>query len=474
MSEMVLPEITELELGFDNTGEAISRFTEAVSTSFAGVKTDLEDLDTEWAKHKEGIDKLMKSFGQATDTVSTLATKIVSLTGSLKELRDMSVLSMYDIDRAMKKIPVFLDSFVKALALNMYDIVKSLKELDTEWLKYADDMKDTMPAFESSTDDIGKLVGSLLSLNSALKELAEMGTISGAAFDRGFTSLMETISNFAGSLSKNVDGLIISLQTLRDVWMANEAVLFPLIRDFAIISDNLYGVAHNANRMTEEFKTLSENSKTLEEGFENLIGFIDQVVESTKEFYTPEAAAELAGYITDVGKVIAAFVDLEIGLKRAMDKIKTAIGTAVDAIENKISSLADLVKSAYYWGANMMDGFIVGIYSQFGELELALMRMAALVKAYLGVSSNTERGTLSHLEDWGPNLVRTYADGINREMHTLDASFAGMAPSMSAGTAMVGGTNNVNLYVTQTIGSQADADYANQGLERILKRNKVM
>jgi hypothetical protein len=122
----------------------------------------------------------------------------------------------------------------------------------------------------------------------------------------------------------------------------------------------------------------------------------------------------------------------------------------------------------------MMDGFIVGIYSQFGELELALMRMAALVKAYLGVSSNTERGTLSHLEDWGPNLVRTYADGINREMHTLDASFAGMAPSMSAGTAMVGGTNNVNLYVTQTIGSQADADYANQGLERILKRNQVM
>jgi methyl-accepting chemotaxis protein len=474
MSEMVLPEITELERGFNNTGEAISRFTDAVSTSFAGVKIDLEDLDTEWAKHEEGIDKLMKSFGQATDTISILATKIVTLTGSLKELRDMSVLSMYDIDRAMKKIPDFLGNFVKALALNMYDIAESLKELDTEWVNYADDMKATMPAYEDATDKISKLISPILSLSSALKQLAEMGTISSTEFDKGFASLMSTISNFAVSLGRNVDGLIVSLQTLRDVWMANEAVLFPLIRDFAIITDNLWGVAHNANRMAEEFKTLSKNTGTLEKGFKDLIGFIDQVVKSTKEFYTPEAAAELAGYITDVGKVIDAFVDLEIGLRRAMDKIRTAIGTAVDAMENKISSLADLAKSAYYWGANMMDGFIVGIYSQFGELELALMRMAALVKAHLGVSSNTERGALSHLTDWGPNLVKTYADGINSEMHTLDDSFASMAPSMAAGTGMAGGTNNVNLYVTQNIGSQADADYANQGLERLLQRHSVM
>jgi uncharacterized phage infection (PIP) family protein YhgE len=254
--------------------------------------------------------------------------------------------------------------------------------------------------------------------------------------------------------------------------MANESVLFPLIRDFAIISDNLYGVAHNANRMAKEFGELNKNAGTLEEGFESLMGFINQVVESTKEFYTTEAAAELATYIEDVGKVITSFGNLEIELKGVMNKIQNAIGSAVSNIEGKLSSLSNLVRSGYYSGANFLGAFISGIYSMFGPLELALMRAAALVRAYLGVESDTERGALSRLTDWGPNIIRTISEGIENEMPSLNASFAGLTPSIGAGVGGRGG--NITLYTTQYISDKDTADYANQGLERLLSRHSIM
>jgi TP901 family phage tail tape measure protein len=473
MSEMTLPSVTELEAGFGKVEEALSRFTEAISTSFADVKIELVALDKEWTKHKEGVEDSLESFSAATNTITTLSSEIITLSATLKELKDMSVLSMRDIDEALKNIPLFLDDFVDALRLNMYEIKESLKDLDTEWSKHADAMKDTMPAYEDSTEQIGKLIGSLLSLNSALEQLAEMGTISGAAFDRGFSSLIKSISNFAVSLSKNVDGLIDSLQTLRRVWLENEDVLIPLMRDFAIISDNLWGVAHNTNRMAEEFKKLSETSGTLKEGFKSLIEFINQVVESTKEFYTAEAAAELATFITDVGKVIAAFVGLEKELNEAMVVIESKISSAVSNIESNLRGLSNLVKSAYYWGANIMGAFITGIYSMSDALELAVIRQAAIVDDYLGASSPTKLGPLSKLDEWPRNLIQSYSSGLEAEMHTLNSAFSPFTAGPETVTASTG-NRNVNFYVTQNIGSHADADYSTDQLRRMLTRQEVM
>ena len=441
--------------------------------AWSEIVTQLSAVSKEWEKWAADVDNSMPAFNSATDTFSTLISKIVGLSSALKDMRDMTVLSVRDIDEALKNIPVFLDRFVDALALNMGAIKQSLKDLDKEWALHAEEMKATMPSYEDSTSAIGKLVGSLLSLHSALESLSEIGTISERAFDKGFKSLMTSISNFAVSLSNNVDDLIFSLQKLRTVWVENEAVLFPLIRDFAIITDNLWGVAHNANRMAEEFSNINKNSRTLEEGFKSLIKFINQVVETTEEFYTPEAAAELAGFIKDVGTVIEAFVSLERELDTAMGKIKKAIGSAVGNIEGKISSLDNLIKTAYYSGANIMGGFISGIYSMSDALALAVQRQAAIVAQYLGAESPTELGPLSHLNEWPRNLIQSYSSGIEAEMHTLNSSFAALAPGMGAGSAG-GGNRSIVIHNTQYISDKATAEYANMDLHRLLQRHSVM
>ena len=472
MEKVVVITADQIEEAFKDMPDVISEvITYLTRDSFGVLKAGLKELMEAWEVHAEEMGKSMDSFNVTIDTFTTLISKVLSLSSALNELKDMSVLSVRDIDEALKKIPVFLDRFVNSLALNMGEIKRTLKDLNTEWELHADEMKDTMPAYEDATDKIGKLLSPILSLNSALKQLAEMGTISSTTFDKGFISLMGSISNFAISLSKNVDGLITALQSLRTVWVENEEVLYPLIYDFAIISDNLWGVAHNANRMSEEFKNISENAGTLEKGFKSLIGFIDQVVKSTKEFYTAEAAAELAGFITDVGKVIDAFVSLERELKGAMGKIKTAIGSAVDVIEGRISSIGTLTSVMYNSGANIMQSLINGIWSKSFALATAVAWQAAIIQAYLGVHSNTEKGPLSDIENWGGRIIGTVADGMNRGMPNLNAVFGSFSPSMGAGT---GSGGSITLYNTQYINSREDADYSTNSIERMLQRHEVM
>ena len=474
MEEIVVITSDQMEAAFKDIPTVVDEVIKYLATkSFATLKGELKKLHTEWQKYAEEMEKSMESFNGTIDTFSTLISKVLSLSSALDELKDMSVLSVRDIDEALKNIPIFLDRFVDALALNMGAIKQALKDLDKEWAKHAEEMKATMPAYEDSTSSISKLVGSLLSLNSALTQLAEMGTISQAEFDSGFTALMESIGNFATSLSNNVDDLIISLQKLAIVWQENKGALIPLMDTFLTVTYSFWEVSNNALAMAESFDELQKNSGSLEKGFKTLIEFIEQVVKGTKEFYTAEAADELARYIDDVGKVIDAFLDLEIELKSAMDKVESAIKTAVEDIEGKILSLSSFVKSAFTWGANMMDSYIKGIKSKSEALAAAVSAQAAIVDDYLGASSPTRLGPLSHLDEWPRNLMQSYSSGIEAEMHTLNTSFASLAPGMGAG-AVSGSNKSIVIHNTQYINSREDADYANKGLERILQRHAVM
>lgn len=433
----------------------------------------LSAVDFSWKTYAKTVDDSMPAFTSAMDTFSTLISKILGLSSALKDMRDMSVLSVRDIDEALKNIPVFLDRFVDALALNMYDIKQSLKDLDKEWALHAEEMEATMPSYEDSTSQIGKLVGSLLSLHSALESLSEKGTISGREFDKGFTSLMASISNFAGSLSRNMDALIASLWSLSSVWQANKSVLVPLMDTFMTVTYSFWQIANNANAMAESFRDVQKNSGSLEKGFKSLIEFINRVVEGTKEFYTAEAADELATYIEDVGKVITAFVDLDIELKNAMNKISDAVSDAVEDMKTDVKSISDINDSMYINGQNTLQSFINGLIDKEPALITQMGVIGGIIKDYLGVESPTKLGPLQKIEEWPQNLIRSFSLGLESEMHTLNSSFAALAPGMGAGS-ISGGNKNVNLYITQNISDRDTADYANRGIERLLSRHSVM
>lgn len=442
--------------------------------TFKAIKAALGDLSTGFEEHRETLKKVMPDLEDSIGTFTTLASGVTSLSDAFLGLKDAAIVSSRDMEKAIGRIKTFTVIFTEALASNLESLVGVLGDLDAEWKKHSKVMEEVMPSFTSATGDITSLIGSLTSIGSALKSLSEMGTLTSGEFSRGFKSLIGSISNFMVSLKNNVGPLIGTLEALKKAWLENEGVLVPLMQDFVTITRNFASMAINANNMVDAFKELTENSGSLEKGFESLIKFIKDVVENTKEFYTPEAAAELTRFISDVGTVIAAFGTLATDLKDAMSKIKNAIAGAVDNIEGKISSLSNLVRSAYFWGANIMSAFITGIESMSGALESAVARLALLIQAYLGVASPTELGALKNVEEWPRNLVKSFSEGINAEMSGLNASLGGMvAPAIVSGGGG-GNRTSVSFHITQNIKDRSTADYSTREIEKMLNRHMVL
>ena len=375
----------------------------------------------------------------------------------------------------MDNINVFVVRFTEALRLNLDALIKSLTKLDTEWGIHAKEMEKVMPAYADATGSISGLIGPIVSLASALKSLAEMGTISSAKFDAGFGSLIESIGNFAVSMARNVEPLIASLKTLRVVWVENETVLVPLMQDFIIITKSFASIAINANIMINAFKEIAENSGSLEEGFKTLIKFIKDVVENTKEFYTPEAAEELSRFIGDVEKVIDSFADLDERIGNAIREIENKITDSVSDIERSLLDLENLDASMYHSGQNLMTSFIDGIVSLQGELEAELIEVADLIEGYLKVASPAKLGPLRSIMTWPKNLMKTFSEGIAGEMGTLNRSFAGMVSPITTGVGGGSGNHtNVVVSITQNIKNRSDADYSAREIERLLSKHQVL
>jgi len=95
---------------------------------------------------------------------------------------------------------------------------------------------------------------------------------------------------------------------------------------------------------------------------------------------------------------------------------KETAKTGIRQITNAVSGiLEDLGEDAIDWGKGIIDGLISGIESKLDELRTAAENAGGVIKEYLGASSNTERGPLSTLESWGPEISRTVAEGMVRE-----------------------------------------------------------
>ena len=474
LEEQVIISSAEMVRATEKIPGQLGEITKFLGTTMWKLIVDgMELANNAFTKFEKSLDESTPGVKAATDTFSSLMSMVTSLADAFESVKEMSVTTSRDMEKAMENINVFIIRFTEALRLNLDALVDALIDLDIEWSIHAKAMEKIMPSYKSASSDIGTLIGSFTSLANALKSLAETGTITATQFSTGFGALIDSIGNFAASLKTNVGPLIGSLQSLREVWMQNEAALVPLMQDFVVISKNFASMAINANRMVGAFADLAANSGSLEAGFKTLILFIKEVVQNTKEFYTPEAAAQLAGFIEDVGKVISSFVSLDTQIASAMNDIKSKISSAVNAIETTLLSLSNLNGSMFNSGANLIGSFISGIESMQSVLEAAMTSIANIIKAYLGVASDTESGPLSNLTQWPENLVKTFANGINAEMKSIDIALGRMvAPAVVSGGG--GNVSNITLNINQKIDSKATADYAIKELERSLKAHLVL
>lgn len=115
------------------------------------------------------------------------------------------------------------------------------------------------------------------------------------------------------------------------------------------------------------------------------------------------------------------FTKLKEGLELAYN---TFVKPYIDTVQNNITMALDFGARAYNWGKNLLSNFIDGIKSMFGSLSSTLVDWANSVADYIAIGSPAKVGPLSKLMEWGPNLVKTFAQGITGTMPVLNSAIA--------------------------------------------------
>lgn len=84
-------------------------------------------------------------------------------------------------------------------------------------------------------------------------------------------------------------------------------------------------------------------------------------------------------------------------------------------------------------GRNLGTGFAEGLNESLADMKTAAETLANLIAQYLKSMSPTEKGPLSTLDEWGPNLVKTYADGITKSSGYLESAMANITMRATGG-----------------------------------------
>lgn len=113
-----------------------------------------------------------------------------------------------------------------------------------------------------------------------------------------------------------------------------------------------------------------------------------------------------------VEKIITFLEDLKT---MAIEKVTEMI----DWIVEKFKDLANLPKKMMEWGKEAISGFSEGIKSKVGDLGDSLKGAANKVKNFFGFESPPIEGPLSKSDQWMPNMMAMFGDGIYNNVDLL-------------------------------------------------------
>ena len=147
------------------------------------------------------------------------------------------------------------------------------------------------------------------------------------------------------------------------------------------------------------------------------------------------------GLFDTILDIVRLMVDtIRIILVATWDGIKTGVktlGTILIGLWDTIMTTAEeklstLPEDAYTWGKNLVTGFVDGVRAMLSSVEEVGGDIADSIKAYIGFSSPTEKGAGQDVMKWGPNLMKSFTDGLvsgkDELEKTMDDITSGLTP----------------------------------------------
>ena len=138
-------------------------------------------------------------------------------------------------------------------------------------------------------------------------------------------------------------------------------------------------------------------------------------------------------------------------LSALWERIKAQVTASWNAIYGTITGIwtrikdgfDNLVKAAWDWGKNLLAEFIAGIKSKISALWDTLTNIAETVAGFLGFHSPTKLGPGRYADQWAPNFMRMFADGITKNLPLLEKALSRAVVVMQMSLAGGGSISNV-------------------------------
>ena len=365
-----------------------------------------------------------------------------------------------------------------------------------------------MLALMANTDGIYELESALRDAGGAAEDMAvkQLDTLQGALtlLKSAFEGLMIAIGEMAAPAIKDfATKLTEMIPRVKELATAGIIKLKKVIEELSPTWDNLKAIFSASVGIIKDIfdifsdgsgntATLTDTINTLTTALAKVFKWIDEHPKITKLVVTLGLAAvafayvipivtTVIGVISSVGGAIAAasaFFAAGGTIVSALGVVMAALGgpitiiigivallaaawatnlfdirgktkAAIEFIIDKFNDVKNLITDAKSWGKDLIQAFIDGIISKVTDVGKAVKMIAGKVKDYIGFESPTKEGPGKDIMKWGPNMVQSFAEGINRSTPTINNAFSGL--STPAHGASPTGTSVFNIVIRDTV-----------------------
>lgn len=130
-------------------------------------------------------------------------------------------------------------------------------------------------------------------------------------------------------------------------------------------------------------------------------------------------------------KVKTFFTDTWDNMKEGIgDKVESIKTTIKDGIGNAIEWIEGLPDKALTWGRDLISNFIAGIEEKFAPFTNKIESIAGTVADYIGFSE-PDKGPLSNFHTFAPDMLKLFAQGIERNMGIIEGAMTDLGNNMN-------------------------------------------
>ena len=128
--------------------------------------------------------------------------------------------------------------------------------------------------------------------------------------------------------------------------------------------------------------------------------------------------------------------DVKRIISSKLQELRSSISSIWSSITSTISNAwSSITSDALRWGRNLIDNFTRGIRDRISNIGSALRNVVGTVRDYLGFSSPTKLGPGRYADQWAPNLMKMYSEGLTANISMMQDAASVAASSLLAMSA---------------------------------------